>query len=206
MSRSDNHSPSPESGYRPARPVREPPGRLNRVMTQIVGVIILIGVFVILTGVAPVSKIRFERTEGRVRARIQSCAFFVVPYWTVWVDPVKGIDSRTREGRVTRTRRTGGSDHYSKADDNGFLVIKGPIQNSEVLVSPASLGEVEERAQEFLNNPQAGELNLFVVANWTLSLVFSGLATLLFAIIAGSFVFGIFHKMKMKRGRNRSRH
>ena len=206
MSRSDPPSPSSESGYRPALPVREPTGRMNRVVTQIVGVLILIGAFVILTGVAPVSKIRFERAEGRVRARIQSCAFFVVPYWTVWVDPVTGIDSRTREGSVTRTRRTGGPDHYTKADDNGFLVIEGRNQNSEVLVSPASLDEVEERSREFLDDPHARELNLFVVANWTLSLVFSGLATLLFAIIVGSFVFGIFHKMRMKRGRNRTRH
>lgn len=128
-----------------------------------------------------------------MRARIRVlCSFFVVPYWTALVDPVTGIDSRTREGSVTRTRRTGGSDRCSKADDNGFLVIEGPNQNSEVLVSPASLDEVEERAQEFLeNDPQTGELNLFVVANWTLSLVFSGLATLLFAIIAGSFGYGV---------------
>lgn len=112
-------------------------------MTQIVGVLILIGIFVILTGVAPFP--RFGSSVRRAVCTLESSPvrFFVVPYWTVWVDPVTGINSLTREGSVTRTRRTGGSDHYTKADDNGFLVVEGRNQDSKVLVSPASLDEVE---------------------------------------------------------------
>ena len=186
-------SPSSPSGtrYKPARPPREAPGRLSRLITQFVAVLVLVGVLVIATGVAPVSWIKFERIDDRVRARTQACVFFIVPYHTVWVDPVSQIDTWTRAGSVTRERRSGGPDHYSKADDVGYLKIEGPAQTSEVPIAPSSLDSVEEKAQRFLADPQARELKLFVVANWTFSLLFSGLATVFFGIIAGSVVFAL---------------
>ena len=198
-------APSSTPRYQPAKPLREPPGRVSRLITQFVGVLLLVGILVIATGVAPVSWITFERMDGQVRARTQSCVFFIVPYHTTRIDPVTRIDTRTRSGSVTRERRTGSPDRYRKADDVGYLKIEGPSQSAEVPVAPSSLESIEEKAQGFLADTQAVELKLFVVANWTLSLVFSGLATVFYGFIAGCFVFAMAKWTGRKLGFSKAR-
>ena len=189
--------------YQPAKPLRQPPGRLSRLITQFVGVLILLGALVIATGVAPVSWITFERIDGQVRARTQACMFFIVPYHTERVDPVTQIDTRTRSGSFVR--KAGRPDPYKKADDVGYLKIEGPSQTAEVPVAPSSLESIEKKAQHFLADTQASELTLFVVANWTLSLVFSGLATVFFGIIAGCYVYAMGKWMAKKWGFSKAR-
>ncbi|MEQ1840659.1 MAG: hypothetical protein ABL994_09625 [Verrucomicrobiales bacterium] len=194
--------PSPPSTprYQPAKPLRQPPGRVSRLISQFVGVLLLIGILVIATGVAPVSWITFERIDGKVRARTQSCVFFIVPYHTTRIEPVTRIDTRTRSGSDNRERRTGRTDRYVKADDVGYLKIEGPSQSAEVPVAPSSLKSIEEKARGFLDDTRAVEIKLFVVANWTLSLVFSGLATVLYGIIAGCFAFAAARWILRKMG------
>jgi len=170
-----------------------------------VGVLLLVGILVIATGVAPVSWIILERIDGEVRARTQSCVFFVVPYRTIRIEPVTGIETRTRSGSVTRERRSGRPDRYVTADDVGYLKIEGPTRSAEVPVAPSSLDSIEEKARGFLADTQAVELKLFVVANWTLSLVFSGLATVFYGIIAGCFVFATARWIARKMGFRRTR-
>lgn len=196
-------SSSPRPRYQPAKPPREAPGRLSRFITQVVAVLILIGALVIATGVAPVSWVTFERIDGRVLARTQACVFFVVPYQTVRVDPVTRIDTRTRTGSVPT--KAGRPNPQKKADDVGYLKIEGPTQTSEVPVAPSSLESVEKKAQHFLADPQASKLKLFVVANWTLSLVFSGLATLFYGLIAGCCVYAIGKWLARKLGFRKAR-
>lgn len=158
--------------------------KLTNLLTQLVAIIVLLGALVIATGVAPVSWVKFERVDGHVRARTQSCVFFIVPYRTVWVEPVEKLDTDIRTG--SSRRRNGRDIPNSKADDVGYLKIIGPAQTSEVPIAPSSLTTVKEKAQGFLNDSQAKELELFVVANWMFSFVFSGLATLFFLIFAGA--------------------
>ena len=185
-------------------PSRRPSSILTRIITQLVAVLVLIGILVIMTKVAPVSWILFERTDGRVRARMQECVFFVVPYRTVWIDPVTKFDTRTETGSVTRERRPGG-DRITKADDNGYFMIGGPNQSIDVNVAPSSLAEVVERTNSFLADPNARELKLFVVANWTFSLIFSGLATLLYGFIAVCYMIAIVQGFLKMLGRSQAR-
>jgi len=172
--------------------------KLAHRVTQFVAILILIGGLVIATGVAPVSWILFERVDGQVRARVQSCVFFVVPYQTDRVDVVTEIDSGIRSG--SEQRRQGRVIPNKTADDVGLLKIRGPSQNVEVPVAPSSLDSVKAQARAFLADPQAAELKLFVVANWLFSIVFSGLATVFYGIIAVSLVYAAGQSVCKKLG------
>jgi hypothetical protein len=132
-----------------------------------------------VTAVAPVSWVKFERTGERVTARAQVCLFFVVPYKTITVDPVEGIGDRFIAGTETRQQRSGQRDRITKSEDEAFLVIHGPDKTAEVPVTPHDIKSVTERTDAFLQDPQATELKLFVVANWKFSVIGGGLVSLL---------------------------
>ena len=166
---------------------------------QMIAIGVLLGALAIATGVAPVSWIKFERNGSQVRARVQSCVFFIVPYHTVWVESVEKLDTRIQTG--SKQRRAGRDIPNKKADDVGYLSIEGPNGSAEVPIAPSSLSSVKEKSLSFLANAQATELEIFVVANWLFSLVFSGLATIFGLIIGGSFVVGFVQLIMKKLGR-----
>ncbi|MBL9113975.1 MAG: hypothetical protein JNJ83_03140 [Verrucomicrobiaceae bacterium] len=168
---------------------------------QMIAIGVLLGALAIATGVAPVSWIKFERKGHDVRARVQSCVFFIVPYHTVWVEAVEKIDTRIKTG--SNQRRAGRDIPNKKAEDVGYLMIDGPSSSAEVPIAPSDLTSVKEKSLRFLADKQATELELFVVANWLFSLVFSGLATLFGLIIAGSFVVGLIQLARRKLSINR---
>jgi hypothetical protein len=172
--------------------------RMMNLAMQFIAIGVLLGALAIATGVAPVSWIKFERVDGQVKARTQSCVFFIVPYHTVWVVPVEKLETDIVKGSAQR--KHGRDIPGKKADDVGYLNIIGPGQLSEVPIAPSSLKAVREKAQAFLNDPEAKELELFVVANWLFSLVFSGLATVFFLIFAGSFVYAAWQAIGRKLG------
>ncbi len=85
------------------------------------------------------SSILFERVDGRVTALTKRYMFFIIPYRAVLVDPVTGIDRDTHTGSVTVERRSRQMDKYTKADDQGFLVIQGPAISSEIPANATNL-------------------------------------------------------------------
>ena len=131
------------------------------------------------TAIAPVSWVKFQRTGDRVSAKAQVCVFFVLPYKTMTVDPVVGIGDRFVGGTESRERRSGQRDRVTKSEDQGYLVIQGDDHAAEVPVTPFNLKSVIERSEAFLEDPQATELKLFVVANWKFSVIMGGLTSLL---------------------------
>lgn len=143
----------------------------------------------LLTATVPVSWVKFERQGERVTARAQVCLFFVVPYKTMTVDPVEGIDDRFVGGTESRERRSGSrqQDRVTKSEDQAFLVIRGDDQTAEVPVTPVDIKTVIERSEAFLKDPQATELKLFVVANWKFGVIGGGLMSLLTVL----YVFGV---------------
>jgi hypothetical protein len=143
------------------------------------------------TAVAPVSWVKFQRNGDRVTARVQVCAFFVVPYKTMTVDPVIGISDRSKSDRVTQERR-GGKLTNIHTEGAGFLVIQGEGQTAEVSVTPHNLKSVVEQSNAFLVDPQAKEMKLFLVANWKFSVVMGGVLTLLTVLYVVGVVLGFF--------------
>lgn len=140
------------------------------------------------TAIAPVSWVKFQRSGDRVSARAEVCVFFVLPYKTMTVDPVVGIGDRFVGGTESRERRSGKRDRVTKSEDQGFLVIQGDDHAAEVPVTPVDLESVIERSEAFLKDPQATELELFVVANWKFSVIMGGLTSLLTVLYVGSLV------------------
>jgi len=162
---------------------------LSQILLSIVGFLFCVGMPALVTGVVPASTIKFERVGDRVTATTQTCIFYIIPYRTIHIDPVTGIDYDFISGGVTRERRSGQTDKYTQAEDKGVLVIQGPDQSASILVSPFNLESVRTKAKAFLNDAQARELKLFVMANWKFGLIFGGLATFLTLIYIGSFIF-----------------
>ncbi len=163
------------------------------VFQQLLALGVCVGVPALVTAIAPVSWVKLERQEGRVKADAQTCLLFVVPYKTSTVDPVTGFGDRFAAGTVTRERRPG-PDRETKSEDEGFLVIEGPGQSAEVSVSPVSLGGVLDKANGFLEDSQAAELRLFVVANWKFSVIGGGLISLLTVLYVAGVTLGLLMK------------
>lgn len=163
------------------------------VFQQLLALGVCVGVPALVTAIAPVSWVTLERQEGRVTAVAQTCLLFVVPFKTATVDPVTGFGDRHVAGTVTRKRRPG-PDRETKSEDEGFLVIEGPGQSAEVSVSPVSLDGVLDKANGFLEDSQAAELRLFVVANWKFSVIGGGLSSLLTVLYVVGVTLGLLMK------------
>lgn len=148
------------------------------VFYQLIALLVLVGFPALFTTIAPVTWIKFERQEGRVTAVTQTCLLFFVPYKTSRIDSVTDIGDRFAAGSTTRERRPG-RDRITHSEDEGFLVIHGPDQSAEIPVTPFNIKSVIERAQGFLDDPQATELRMFVVANWKFGVFAGGLISLL---------------------------
>lgn len=155
-----------------------------RILTQLLAVVVFVGLPGLLTAVAPVAYITLQREGTHVTARAQTCLLFIIPYKTASVDPVTHLRTRTAAGSITWERRRGTTDHYHQADTQGILAIEGPGQTAEVWVSPHDLGTVLGKAEAFLADPQATELKLFVVSNWKFGVIAGGLISLLTLLYA----------------------
>lgn len=162
-------------------------GYLGKIIAQLVAWLVCIVAPGVITAVAPVSWVHFQRQGDHVTARANVCLFFIIPYRALTVDPVTSVGDRTKSGSVSRYRRSGTTDKYVQAESEGFLLIQGPQQEAEVSVTPADLPSVVKKSEAFLKDPQATELKLFVVSNWKFGVLFGGLASLLTVL----YVFGV---------------
>lgn len=130
-----------------------------------------------VTAVAPVSWVRFERTGENVSAKAQVCAFFVVPYRTMVIDPVVGVGDRFVAGHITDSDRR--RNRNVRSEDEAFLEIHGKDESFSVPVTPFNIESISRRAHEFLDDPSSTELRMTVVANWKFSVIGGGLVSLL---------------------------
>ncbi len=150
----------------------------GKIISQIIGFVFCIGMPAAVTAIAPVSWIKFQRQGDRVTAEAKTCLLFVIPYKTARIDPVLGFGDRTNNGTLTRSRRSGGSDHYVRSEAEGFLAIQGKDDAVEIPVTPYNLKSVLEKSEAFLKDPKSTDLRLFVVANWKFSVIAGGLVSL----------------------------
>lgn len=167
------------------------PTLAGHLVAHLIGFLVCVAAPAALTAMAPASWIKFQRQGDHVIARADTCVFFIIPYRTLIVDPVTELSDRTKTGSITRHRRSG-TDKYTQAETEGFLSITGPNGGGDVSVTPHNLEDVLTKSQDFLKNPQANELKLFVVANWKFSVIAGGLMSLLTALwvvgVAGALV------------------
>jgi hypothetical protein len=132
----------------------------------------------LVTAIAPVSYVSFERDGEKVVARARVCTLFVIPYQNKRIDPVVGLGDHFIAGTVGR--RVGNRDAV-RSEDQAYLMIHGESEENyaKVPVSPVNIKSVTEKAEAFLKDPQSTKLNFFVVANWKFSVFAGGLISLL---------------------------
>jgi hypothetical protein len=187
-------NPSPLADSSPEPATSRPASVLIRGVRLIPGQILIflmfVGVPALVTAIAPVSWIRLERTGEQVTARVQTCLLFVVPFKNQSVAPVTEVGDELIAGKERRERRPG-TDRFTTSDDEGILVLQGDATSARVQVSPASLPQVVAKCQAFVDDAAAGELTLFVVANWKFSVIGGGVVSLLAVLYIGAVTSGL---------------
>lgn len=163
--------------------------------SQLLAAAVFIGLPALVTAIAPVSWIKYERRGDQVAATAQTCLLFFVPYKTVHVANVTGFNKRIVAGTETRERRTGRSDRVTRSEDQGYLLVQAVAASTEIPVTPHDIDSVIERSEAFLKSSQPSELKLFVVANWKFSILMGGIVSLLTVLYFATILFGILLKM-----------
>lgn len=153
--------------------------RKHGIFEFLLGGLVCVGVPALMTASAPVSWLAFQRAEGQVTAKVQTCLFFVIPYRAYELADVKHVETTFRRGEDLHKRR--GDKKEGRAEDEAALVLHGPQegQNVTVPVSPASIKTVKDKVMSFLDDPQQQRLSLFTVANWKVGMIFAIPACLL---------------------------
>ncbi len=151
------------------------------VFSHLFGLFVCFGIPAVVTAIAPVSWVTLQRTGDHVSARARVCLLFIVPFRTADINPVISVGKRTIAGTMGLTERRSGRrpDRYTKSEDEGFLVIQGPGRAAEIPSTPHNLDSVLGKAEAFLQDPKATELQLFMPANWKFSVVAGGFVSLL---------------------------
>lgn len=149
----------------------------------VAGLVFCVGLPGCMTAMAPVSWIHLQRQGGHVAATTQTCVWFCIPYRTVVMQPLAGIDDRFVAG--TEISRDAFGERYRhlnsrrESEDQAMLVLHGSDESVEIPVSQASIDAARERCVAFLDNPQAGSDRIFVVANWKFGIFIGGGLSLL---------------------------
>jgi hypothetical protein len=163
------------------------------IIGHLIGVLFCIGVPAVVTAIAPVSWVKLQRHEGQVTAHAEVCLMFFIPYSTAEVSAVEHVRRRDVKGKRRLDKIiVGKPDRYRKAEDQGFMVIEGKTQLTEVPATPADLTAWLQQAQAFLKDERASELKLFMPANWTFSIIGGGLVSLLTVLYFGSMAVAAF--------------
>ncbi len=167
--------------------------KLGEVLLQHVIVFLICVVFPgAVTFVAPSTWLTFQRGEvgasgeAGVACTARTCVFFVVPFKVQRVQQVTEVSFREREGGSQRQRKYGrDTNKYVHVDGEGFLRIQGTGEDqgtgeefAEVSVSPASIENVANKANDFLKSDQAGSTTIFAIANWKFGGLMGGVLTM----------------------------
>ncbi len=147
-----------------------------------------------VTAIVPASWITFERQNATVTCVTRTCVWFIVPYKVQRVERVTEISSRATAGRTERKRKLGRTtDDTVNVDGEGFLQIHGPAgELAEVSVSPASLQDVVESSQTFLDGTEpVAYMTIFAIANWKFGAIMGGVLTCLTVLYVVGYSIGL---------------
>lgn len=148
----------------------------------------------LVTAIAPVSYVRFEKQGDNVSVTSKQCLLFCVPYL---VQKATGV--HTVGNKVIAARKLNADERRRRRDDGrnvtvegeGTLILTGEDGEVKVTVSPASIKTATERAEAFVKAPTEEGLSMFLVANWKFSILFGGFVSLLTPLWVVGFVLWI---------------
>ena len=162
----------------PDRPIRQ------KLITQLICIVLFLIVPVLVTAVLPATWITLERsTDGRVSATARTCVLFVIPWRTQRVADVTEVETKTIRHDRSLSRRSGGYNRPDKGsvqqDGEDELSLLGRDARLAVSISPASSDSARTKVQAFLDDVSQRHMWVFALANWKFGLGFCGLLTLI---------------------------
>ncbi len=149
----------------------------------------------LVTAIAPVAYLRFEKQPDGVAFSGKQCLLFFIPYKSYSIPSVTGIGDKVIASRVrtAEERRRFNSGPGVIEGEAALIVMGADGLTASIPVSPASIKSVEERARNFTESPTDYPLSMFVVANWKFSLFVGGMVSLLTVLYVVGIVLSIFH-------------
>ncbi len=130
----------------------------------------------IVTYYFPASWLSYYRTDDAAHCTVRTCLFLVVPFQVRQVDDLQSIGFREISGHSERVRKNGSTTNdVVHVDGEGYLQLTGADGKMvEVSVSPASIQNVVDQANKFLNGSQPSSRISFVIANWKFGMLMGG--------------------------------
>jgi hypothetical protein len=168
------------------------------VITQAIAMAIFVGVPILLTLVAPLSKLHFQHTETGAAVDVVRYVLIFLPWRTEKIENVHSIRADT-----TAEKRYQGTSEERRKGQKGIRFATGQLailsDGPEVIVQsdPDLAKKIAKEFDEFAADPTAAPVTYHVFAAWTLSYLLGGIATAFCALyIVGALIAIIMYPIK----------
>ena len=163
----------------------------QKLITQLIRIVLFIIVPVLLTAMLPASWISLERgADGRVSATARTCVLFFIPWRTQRVADATSVEAKTRVSdrsvsyrSSSNSRSSRGTVHQDGEDELSVLGLEGKFS---IPISPASSEATKAKVQAFLDDDSQRNTWMFTIPNWKFGLGFCGL----FALFSWLYIIG----------------
>ena len=160
----------------------------SNLITQAIAIVCFVVVPVVITLVAPLSTIVFQRAGSETDVIVQRYVLMVVPWRTDRIDGVTqvraDVSSQFRYGNSAENRRLNRVGTVSHA--TGQVAIIGPQDELIVQAAPELARSIAAQFKDFVADKGADRLSIPVYASWALSYVLGGTVSAL----CGLYLFG----------------
>lgn len=147
-------------------------------ITQAIASVVFVGIPILLTFMAPLTSLRFEKTEQGLEAKVDRYLLMVIRWKheeLVGVEAVRADITAEKRYRGTAEERRKGQKGVRLATAQIVLVCGG--MESAIQADPDLAKKVEKEFAEFKQTDTASALSYEIYASWWLSYVLGGIAT-----------------------------
>lgn len=155
------------------------PGSFKSILiTQTIASLVFVGIPILLTYMAPLTSLRFDKTEQGVEAKVDRYLLMVFPWKhedLVGVEAVRADITAAKHYRGTSEERRKGQKGYRLSTAQIVLACGGMV--SAIQADPELAKQVEKEFADFKQADGVSELKYEIYASWWLSYVLGGIAT-----------------------------
>ncbi len=170
-------------------------------ITQSIAVVVFVIVPIVLTLMAPLSEIRFEKSETGLAATVVRYVLIFLPWRTENIDRVSGV-----RADITEAKRYRGTLEERRKGQRGTQLATGQVailhDGPEVIVqaAPDLANQIVKEFDEYKVANSTEPLTCSVYASWSLSYIVGGIATAFCALyIFGATIATILFPFKLMR-------
>ena len=156
-------------------------------ITQAIAIVVFVVVPIVITLVAPISTLEFQKSGAATEVVLRRYALIFVPWRTERVENVKRLRADiTEEVHYANTAENRRRGRKGTSYATGQLAIIGDGPEVIVQAAPELSKEISARFDQFAKGAGAGPETIPVYASWGLSYVLGGVVTFL----CGLYLFG----------------